>query len=463
MKKKLFQEEEEEKVLSTEREWNTQDFAGQYHYSRFQNKSTPLPGTQVKLERDYALALEQAAQKDVSDRAKRDQKTAEKLRVKAESAQLNTRIYFDTIVGAPIAAAEQVLLDREAIVEPVYPDSAKDIRTFMKNLSLGRHHYVGFAASNGFRSINFQDTAWGNSALHLAVKRGHLEACEELLKYKIDFDLINKLGNRPIHEAWFFWKTHYNRTREERQAQEGLTCDMLQQLLSYGTFADAQDQNGATHCVSPGPPQGSADPAELQGGREADQQGRPDGCADSPPVRARGVLQAADLLGFISHEMVRIDFNLIWRRFLQDYQAVISASKSAETIIAEIGMSSSVSRMELGGSGIRIDDPLLRAAFAATKGDVLKPKPWEPEWKIFVKHSQAAGVVDLKTELEELQKMKMGLRVKKKVHVYRPVEDREKPDKAVPQARPRLLVQTQTQTRTQTQTDAHMKSGESRT
>ena len=61
-------------------------------------------------------------------------------------------------------------------------DSPKEIALFMKSMSLGRANYVSYSSSLGYKSINYQDPDTGNTALHLAVKNGHPQAVEELLK-----------------------------------------------------------------------------------------------------------------------------------------------------------------------------------------------------------------------------------------------------------------------------------------
>lgn len=230
------------------REWNTKDFAGKYHYSRFENKETPLPGTQVNEEVGYLRNKAKNTQLFDGEMEKNHAKTKEKLRIKGESAAMKTRVYFDTLLGEPIRQSERVLSDRDHILNnnAPYKDSQKEIDKYMKNISLGRHHYVGFAASTGFESIDYQEPEWGNSALHLAVKKGHLLAAEELCRYHADANPKNRLGYRPIHEAWTFWNTDFNRTREEREAQEKLTCDLLVALLSYNAHVDAVDLNGHT-------------------------------------------------------------------------------------------------------------------------------------------------------------------------------------------------------------------------
>ncbi len=77
-----------------------------------------------------------------------------------------------------------------------------------------------------------------------------MDAVEELLKYKADPDVKNKLGYLPIHGAWQFWKKKRvgdrYRTKEEREKQEDDTYAILKHILSYNAYVDAQDIFGNT-------------------------------------------------------------------------------------------------------------------------------------------------------------------------------------------------------------------------
>mgnify|MGYP002048577851 CR=1 FL=1 len=55
----------------------------------------------------------------------------------------------------------------------------------MKNVSLGRSHYVSFAVTTGYLSINYQEPSLQNTALHIACQKGSEKTVLELLKYKI--------------------------------------------------------------------------------------------------------------------------------------------------------------------------------------------------------------------------------------------------------------------------------------
>jgi hypothetical protein len=338
----------------------------------------------VRVDRDYITGkIDQAKERD-EYLAARAKKTAEMLRVKGESAEMNTRIYFDTIVGQPMEQAEAILNERENLLHevPVVLDSQKDVERFLKNISLGRHHYVGFAASAGFRSINYAETVFGNTALHIAVRKGHVTTTEELLKYKADMDVFNRLGNRPLHECWFFWQTHANRTAEERIAQETTTCELLLKLLSYGACPDSQDQQGQTplHIACRlGPTRAVKIILSFQANMKLQTRA---GLTAIDVALKHGHEESYKLLvawEHISHQLVQVDFHGIWHRFLCDYSQVISSHKSAAAILAEIDMSCSVRHMERKGKEgmVQIDDPLLRAAYDASRLCEKTPKPWE--------------------------------------------------------------------------------------
>ena len=74
---------------------------------------------------------------------------------------------------------------------------------------------------------------------------------KELLEFKINPDIRNRLGNTAAHDAWLFWRNPRgfegkHRTKEERVEQEDKTCQILSHILSFGGFVDMQDSNGQT-------------------------------------------------------------------------------------------------------------------------------------------------------------------------------------------------------------------------
>ena len=74
---------------------------------------------------------------------------------------------------------------------------------------------------------------------------------KELLEFKINPDIKNRLGNTAAHDAWLFWRNPSgfqgkHRTKIERENQEEKTCVILSHILSFGGFVDAQDSTGGT-------------------------------------------------------------------------------------------------------------------------------------------------------------------------------------------------------------------------
>ncbi len=92
--------------------------------------------------------------------------------VKQIGTEFKTRVMLDTVLGGPSRAIQESLHEKDLIVykPAVYPDSMKMILTFNKNMRLGRAHYVSYAVTAGFQSINWVDAEFGNTGLHSAVQ-----------------------------------------------------------------------------------------------------------------------------------------------------------------------------------------------------------------------------------------------------------------------------------------------------
>ncbi len=133
---------------------------------------------------------------------------------------------------------------------------------------------------------------------------------------------------------------------------------------------------------------------------------------------------------------------MVWHRFLRDYEAVINSHKTAETILAELEMETNIKQLERDGRlGLTIEDALLKHAYTESRMDTMNvPKPWEPGWAGYVKHQQAAGIVDLKSQLDSLTRTIKGHKNKNKVKAPKPFgAENTLPDRPTPQAKPRLL------------------------
>lgn len=382
---------------------------------RIDNKLAPIPGTQLALEKKHEDDLKEYEDKKGCDRQDREKALAFKLHVKQQSAGLHTQVHFDTMFGQTIDKIEETLNENEELLHYNHvvelADDLPAITKFQKNVESGSHFYIGYAVSNGFQSIDYTDPTTGNSFLHMAVRKGHVQVVEELLKYKANPDVKNKLGHYPVHQAWLFWKTHALRTKEERLEQEDRTCRLLLHLFSYGAYVDAADLDlqTALHIACR---LGTVKAVKIMLTFQC----------NMDLLTARGQSAADIALEFRQNEIHRLllawkniksyliqsDFHTVWHKFLHEYEASINISKPAEAIMSELELEQNARHMARAGreNMVFVDDPLLLQALQAsrsidTSGKV--PKPWEKDWKKYVKLSKAAGVLDLKTKLETLK------------------------------------------------------------
>lgn len=205
------------------RKWNTDDFVGKCNYisllifensykkldhlSRIGNKETPVPGTQVNIEKDFTISRQNFYESFDNNQIHLQNKLHSKLEITKKGAEFRTKVYFDAFVYDKIEQGEEVLDEKETIKNDDHSlkDDLKSIKAFQNNIAHGRHHYVGTAAAANFKSIDYADPLTGNTALHVAAKKGYKLVVEELMKYKADPEGINKLGYRAIHNAWSFW------------------------------------------------------------------------------------------------------------------------------------------------------------------------------------------------------------------------------------------------------------------
>ena len=385
------------------------------HLTRFKNKLTPLPGTQIKIENDYKEHKVLFEDYLGEQRKKKEEELRMKLLVKQQSAGVKTKVYFDTILGQPIEAAEKIMYEKEALLEqlnhPKYDDDQKEIDRFWKNIQQGKYHYVGYIVSNGFKSIDYQDPQTGDCALHIACRQGNVNMVEELLKYKANPDVKNRLGNYPIHDVWYFWNVDTNkRTQVERLQQEDTTCKLMLTLLSYNAFVDAQNLHQETplHIACR---MGTCRAVKILLTFRADMdiktkyQETATGLANEfQQEESFRLLQSWDN---IRKHFLHADFHVIWHKFLEDSEAVMKQSKSAETILSELELEKNAKQMERMGREVKvyIDDPLLNAALQHMRTDssAKVPKPWEPGWRKYVKQIKNAGVIDLETRMKTLK------------------------------------------------------------
>ncbi len=390
------------------------------HLSKFKNKLHPLPGTQVAIEQEYEADKQRFEDYQRKKQDENDKKLKLKLFVKQQSVGVQTKVLFDTLLNQPILEAEKVLAEKEALLKhynnPVYDDDMKEIMKFWKNCQHGKYHYIGYAVSNGYRSIDYQDPETGDYALHLAVRQGNVNLIEELLKFKANPDVKNRKGNYPIHEAWSFWNIDPGkRTKEERLQQEDTTCRVLLSLLSYNAFIDALDYHKQTalHIASR---IGTVRAVKILLTFRADMtlitkynETAIDLAKEFQQEESYRLLSAWN---HIKHHFIHSDFNIVWHQFLSNYESEIKQTKSAELILSELDlernakMMSQLSKERHGKeSAVTIDDPLLQAAcYLARKDDNAKiPKPWEAGWKKYVKQVKNAAATELKKKMENLE------------------------------------------------------------
>jgi len=181
---------------------------------------------------------------------------------------------------------------------------------------------------------------FGQTCLHLAVKRGDVEMVEQLLRYKADPEIKNRLGYYPIHYAWSFWKK--TNMVDERLTQEDRTVKVLSVLCSFSTVPDKQQEvDGSTpmHLAAKHGPTYAA--ITLMGFKAKHDMLNKEGETPldiavrySRPEIAR-IIRIWDQ---IHHQMIHADFVVLWNKFISDYDAVISDTKSAEKIIFELQM-----------------------------------------------------------------------------------------------------------------------------
>ena len=175
--------------------------------SRIGNKETPLPGTQINIEKTFESSRQNFYESFEKNQIETQNKLNSKLEITKKGAEFRTKVYFDAFVYDKIEQGEEVIDEKEAIKndDHTLKDDLKTIKAFQANIAHGRHHYVGTAIAANFQSIDYSDPLTGNTALHVAVKKGYKLVVEELMKYKADPEVFNHLGYRAVHNAWSFW------------------------------------------------------------------------------------------------------------------------------------------------------------------------------------------------------------------------------------------------------------------
>ena len=411
--------------------WNADDFVGKYHKAKFANPYMATPGTTIVLEEKRDMAKKADVDRFQGALDARNKARKNRLKVRYETTRLKVDVELKTMIGAPMDDVEHILRDKEEDLRPKKknPDTQHQIKQFQREARKGNHAYISYAMTMGFKSINYQDPDTGDTALQEAVRRGDIHTTKELLKYCAEPNYRNRLGKSAQHEAWSFWKFHHNRTKEEREAQEDLTYEILRSMFELGGFVDAQDAEGETAlhiacrlgpmkvvllCLAfKGNPNIPTKTRITQSGEEIG------GHTPWEYAAIHGrheIHQLLECWNNIKHQTVLTDFIVVWRKFLKDYEAVITENKEAKKILFELNMEMSVNKVDreeqrakAADGGVPIDDTLLRQTFKANnEAAAAKPKPWEQrEWAEFKEKCEDAGIVGhLSEEEQELLQIK---------------------------------------------------------
>lgn len=449
------------KGLEYYKKWNSFDFNGKYHIRNFKEKVVPVAGTQIKKDFEHIAEKSKDVDQFNSFIEKTEENCAQRTKIRKDLAKVSTRVAFSTTIGEPVKELEEIQREKAREVNRNNQravDSEEDIKKFLKYIRLGRAHYVGYACSLGFRSINAVDESTGNTALHYAVQKGDVQCVEELLKYRAIPEIKNRLGNTPVHDAWIFWNNDRYKAKEVRIEQEKKTIDILRLLFSYNCFVDAQDQNGNTplHIAARlGPFKAAllilgfkAKHTILNYARES-----PSDIAQK--FKNADVLKILKFWPTFARAIVKSDFEIVWGKFISNNQAVISENLSAEDVIFQLTMASNLKKINRlknehdaaqdaeAKEGevpkttglVPIDDALWRKTYVEGKNNEEIPKPWEAEWEFYVDERHGQGIVSPWEPPVDMKKTrnKLAALVEKKNKAKRAMELKGRfPDRQTP-------------------------------
>ena len=372
------------------RTWDVPQLYGQYHRSRIGSKY-PIPGTAVLDDQKHTVKKEADVarfHKTIEERAVKRHARGPIIRKKSEFA---AKSYLNQIINEPIEEISQVIDTADTFVSKALPkgDTEREKKRWWKNMAKGNSNYVGYAISAGYRAFDYQDPATGDHGLHVAVRTGNLMMVSQLMKYKADSELRNRLGYFPINYAWDFWKKY--KQQHERDPQENLTCSILFTMLSYGAGAERQDQHGNT-ALHKAAQYGPLRAVLLLMGFRADPHVR-NNLNQRPVDLARKYKQPeiAKIFGMwdmIVEQMANTDFQVVWKKFIKDVEQEISAEKSASDVLFELQMEEGIKTLDRqkAHGDFKIDDPQMRHVKEKTVLDGLAkiPRPWELGWDQWV-------------------------------------------------------------------------------
>ena len=277
------------------------------------------------------------------------------------------RINFASRIGKLVESTESTVQENVDLFKKKieYPNTPKEIKRFMQNMSLGRYHYISFAVTTGYRSLNYQDTTdnLGYTALHIASAKGFHETVNELLKYKADPNMRNSVGDLPIHLAWNFWQLPCE-SKEARIEQEKKTQETVHCLLKWGAFVNSTTSDTGDTPLHFACRLGPLSVVNVLLGFKGDHL-LPNKAGATPlDVAAENgneeILNVLNCWNGVRSQLVNADFIVQWKAFLADYEAVISKGKDVENVIFEMNMRENIRKQEmLLGAKFQVDDPLL--------------------------------------------------------------------------------------------------------
>ena len=277
------------------------------------------------------------------------------------------RINFGSRIGKLVEGTEATVQENADLFKKKieYPNTKKEIKRFMKNISLGRYHYISFAVTTGYKSLNYQDKTdnLGYTAVHIASAKGHADTVNELLKYKADPNIRNSVGDLPIHLAWNFWRQPCE-NKEERLEQEKKTTEVVHFLLKWGAFVNSMTSDTGDTPLHFACRLGPIDVVKVLLGFKGDILLRNKAGATPIDVAAENgnedILNLLNCWNGIRSQLVNVDFIIQWKDFLSNYEAVISKGKDVETVIFEMNMRENIRKQELlAGAKFQVDDALL--------------------------------------------------------------------------------------------------------
>jgi hypothetical protein len=237
---------------------------------------------------------------------------------------------------------------------------------------------------------------------------------------------------------------------------------MILAILSYGGYVDSANQRGETalHIASR---MGTPQIILLLLGFQSNVNMRDtDGRTAAEVAEHHGRREMSKLFAIweaIRHRYVHADFLSVWRAFLRDAEAVISADRPVEDVIFDLNMAMDVAKVERTVRAqqqgeVIIDDTLMRQTYQAMRNaDAEAPKPWDPAWHAFVADSLAHGAHALLDEEQlamlstshspaerekEKQRLKEIAKAESDAGLTRAqVANKRLPDRVMPEARPR--------------------------